>query len=191
MVIFTGLFYLGATTEFLSFLLLNQHIDNTHRLQGILAYAWVAPAVLLAMYLGANLLEIKRKGLLLGIYFVLAMIFEFYLFLFPMDSFNVTLENPNEDLSDVSFILGSPTFILIIVFLLSDLFFNGIGCFIKSRQSTGLLKRKFLYLSLGFIIFVISGALDSLIAPGIGLIFVRAGMVIYSIFIFMGLKPTG
>ncbi|MHA1688910.1 MAG: hypothetical protein ACTSUN_06170 [Promethearchaeota archaeon] len=190
MVIFTGLFYLGSTSEFLSFIIFSQHLDPTYRLQGILAYCWVAPAVLLAMYLGVNLLDLKRKGIILGIYFVLALFFEIYLFAFPRESFDVSLEKPQEELSDVNFVLGSPTFILIIIFLLSALLFNGIGCLIKSKQSTGDLRKKFLCLSLGFIIFVVCGALDSLIAPGISLIFIRAGMVIYSLFIFIGLKPT-
>jgi len=142
------------------------------------------------MYLGVNLLELKRKRLILGIYLVLALIFEIFLFAFPQASFNISLENPQEELSDVNFVTGSPTFILIIIFLLSNLFFNGIGCFIKNRQSTGLLRKKFLSLSLGFIIFVVCGVLNSLIAPGVGLIFIRAGMVVYSLFIFVGLKPV-
>ena len=93
-------------------------------------------------------------------------------------------------LIDSSFVYGSITFILIVVFLASALIFTGVGFLIKSIQSTGAVRQRFAFLSIGFIVFVICGALDSLVAPGLGLIIVRGGMICYAWFMYFGLKTA-
>lgn len=140
------------------------------------------------MYIGSELIKPDKKWFIVSIYIILGVIFELFLFFNTMHSFTFILKNPGKDLIDASFVLGHPTFILIAVFLLSILIFNGLGFLYKSFQSTGILRRKFLFLSLGFLIFVIGGTGDSLISPGVILVFIRILMVISSWVLYLGFK---
>ena len=194
------LFYTGILTILLSLLYLGQFIDflvilitgeNLHpyQLYAILCYMWVAPALILGLYLGAEIIIPEKKKVIVLIYTILGIVFELFLWLDTDNSFIFRLPtHPGEDIIDVNFNRTSPTFILIACFLLSVLIFNGIGFLYKSFQSTGIIRRKFLYLSVGWIMFVIAGALDSLTAPGIGLFLVRIGMISSSWFWYFGLR---
>lgn len=185
-ILFIGLIYSGPFTDFMSILITGSNLE--FRLYVILAYMWIGPGMLLAMYVGAELMEIEKKLYIIIIYSVLAIIFELFLFFDTMNSFTFTLDRPGKNLIDASFVIGCPMFILMVVFLLSVLFFNGIGFLIKSIQSTGILRRKFLFLSIGFIVFVLFGTFDSLVAPGITLFFVRICIMISTWLMYIGLK---
>jgi hypothetical protein len=185
--IFTGLLYLGPLIEFLSVLLTGKNLEP-NKLLSLLSYTWVAPGLIFAMYLGAELMMPKKKWIIVGIYAVLGVIFELYLWLDTAAAFSYDLGTPGEDLLDASFNRMHPTFILIAVFLISVFVFNGIGFLLKAYQTTGEIRKKFLYLGIGFIIFAVSGIFDSLVAPGIGLLFARMGMLIYAFLVYMGVK---
>lgn len=187
MVMLVGLLWLGPTIDLLQVVFLEHNIDPIH-VYSIFSYMWVAPALICAMYLGGELLAPKRKWLLIAIYFLLGYAFELFLWLDTKNSFEFTLENPGEDLIDASFIRQHPTFIFVAVFLISTLIFLGIGFAIKAKQSTGLLRRKFTYLSIANIIFVSCGALDSILTllPVIGI--VRVVMATFAIWMYLGLK---
>jgi len=185
-ILFIGLIYSGPFTDFMSILITGSNLE--FRVYVILAYMWIGPGMLLAMYVGAELMEIEKKLYIIAIYSVLAIIFELFLFFDTMNSFTFTLDRPGENLIDASFVIGCPMFIIMVVFLLSVLFFNGIGFLIKSIQSTGILRRRFLFLSLGFIVFVLFGTFDSLVAPGITLFFVRICIMISTWLMYIGLK---
>jgi hypothetical protein len=98
------------------------------------------------------------------------------------------LENPGEDLIDASFVRTHPTFLMIAVFLVAALILLGIGFFIKAKQATGTLRRKFAYLGLGFTLFVVCGALDSILTLPLAIGFVRVVMATFSIWMWLGLK---
>lgn len=187
MVILVGLLWLGPTIDLLHVVFLDHNIDPIH-VYSIFSYMWVAPALICAMYLGGELLAPKRKWLLIAIYFLLGYAFELFLWLDTKNSFEFTLEKPGKDLIDASFIRQHPTFIFVAFFLISTLIFLGIGFAIKAKQSTGLLRRKFTYLSIGNIIFVSCGALDSVLTllPVIGI--VRVVMATFAIWMYLGLK---
>lgn len=187
LVIFTGLFYLGASADFLSVLFTGNNLDNRFGLHGILAYMWVAPAVIVAMNIGAEIMFPEKKKIIIIIYAVLGIIFELFLFLDTNNAFTFAL---NEDVIDSSFNRTHPTFFFIAFFLATVFVFIGIGFLIKSRQASGEIRKKFAYISLGFILFVICGALDSLVAPGIFLIIIRIGMISYAWLVYLGLKPS-
>lgn len=189
-IFFIGLLYLGPFTDFLTILITGQNLDNSFGLYGILSYMWIAPALVLAMYIGADLIVPKHKKIIVGIYLILALIFEYFLFTQTMSSFEFLFPpSQGEDLIDSSFVMGSVTFLLIAIFLLSVLIFNGLGFLQKALRSTGELRKKFSSLSFGFILFTICGAFDSLVAPGIALALVRIGMVSSTWFMYRGLKP--
>jgi len=185
--IFVGFLWLGPTVDLFTVLSTGANI-SPFTLYSQLSYLWVAPALIAAVYLGGELIFPKRKWILVGIFIALGAIFEFLLWTKTTDSFTWTLGTPGEDLIDASFVRTHPTFFLILVFLISALILLGIGFAIKAKQSTGQLRRKFTYLSIGFIIFVVCGALDSIIPPGITIGFVRVVMSTFALFMFLGLR---
>jgi len=190
MTFFAGLLYLGPFSDFMSILLTGDNLEYPViiGIYGRLSYMWVVPGLICAMYIGAELIKTDKKWYILSIYIVLGVLFELFLFLNTMNSFTFILKNPGEDLTDSKFVFGHPTFILIAIFLLSILIFNGFGFLYKSFQLTGILRRKFLFLSLGFIIFVIAGTGDSLISLGVILVFIRIAMVSSSWLLYIGFK---
>ncbi len=148
----------------------------------------VAPALLFSMYLGCELIWPKGKWIIVGILLALGVIFEMFLWFSPKHSFEFTLDNPGEDLIDASFVRAHPTFLLVAIFLISTLVFLGIGFLIKAKQATGELRKKFLFLSIGFIIFVLTGALDSILPVGVAIGFIRVVMMTYALWLYLGLK---
>ena len=191
MILCTGGFYLGATVDFLLILFTGYNLANETGIHGILSFMWVAPAVISAMYLGGELIIPNKKKYIVIIYVILAIIFEIFLFVDTMGSFE--FKEPTisgTELIDSSFVLGHPTFILVAIFLISAFLFTGVGFLIKAIQSSGKIRRNFIFLAIGFMTFVVCGALDSLIAPGPLLIIIRLGMISYTILMYFGLKPS-
>ena len=184
---FTGMLYIGHLLEFLSVLLIGKNLDPPY-LVGVLCYMWVAPGIILATYIGAELLVPDKKWYIVGSYVILAVFFLFFLFFDAKNAFDITLDNPGEDLIDVNFKRGHPCYIISVICLLSVLIFEGIGFMIKAIRSNGLLRKKSIYLSIGFTSFVVSGVFESSIAPGIGLIIVRSGMASMALWLYLGLK---
>ncbi|MFW9825872.1 MAG: hypothetical protein ACFFE4_23235, partial [Candidatus Thorarchaeota archaeon] len=64
----------------------------------------------------------------------------------------------------------------------------GVGFAIKAKQSTGLLRKKFTYLSIGFFIFVLSGALDSIIKLPLAIGIIRVIMATFALWMYLGLR---
>ena len=190
LIISTGLLYLGASATFLCMLFTGKNIPNETGVHGLLSFTSIAPGIVCGMYLGSELLAPKKKKIIVGIYAIIAVVFEIILYICPRCALKFTNEDSSTDLIDSSFVLLYPTFIFVVVFLISILVFCGIGSLIKAQQASGDLKKKFRFLSLGFTIFVISGALDALVAPGIWLIFIRLGMITYAWLLYFGLKPA-
>lgn len=189
MVIFGGLCFLGAFCDFLTILLSGSNLDNSYGLLGILGGMWIIPGLFTAIYFGVELLIPEKKMYILPIYFVLGIIYELFIFLDPMGShYFIPPTTLGEDLIEDVFEVGSPAGILFVIFMLSMLILNGFGFLLKSFQSTGIIRKKFLLLSIGIFLFLIFGAVDALIAPGIILIFVRFGYVSGFWFFYLGLR---
>ncbi len=184
---FVGFLWLGPFIDFILVLFFHTNITPTS-LYSILSYLWVAPALVVAMYLGGSLMFPKKKWVIVGIFIALGLVFEYFLWFQTNASFTWTLNNPGDELIDASFVRTHPTFLLIALFLVSTLVFLGIGFLIKAKQATGELRKKFIYLALGFIIFVVCGALDSIIPPGIAIGFVRGVMMTFALWMYLGLK---
>jgi len=186
--VFVGFLWLGPTVDFI-FLLLGLGNIVPYEMYAILSYLWVAPALIFAIYLGSELLVPKKKWILVAIYIVLGIVFEYFLWFDTAASFRTLAPTiPGETIIDASFNTGHPTFLLIAVFLISALIFLGIGFAIKAKQSTGLLRKKFIYLSIGFIIFVLSGALDSIIKLPLAIGIIRVIMATFALWMYLGLK---
>jgi len=187
--ILAGLMYLGVFTDFLVVLATETNLDNTSGLVGILSYVWFGPVMILALYIGAELLIPKKKWYLLSIIIVVCILFEILFFLDPMGTFNF-VDPPflGELLIDYNVNMFTPAGIIMAILLLAVLIILGFGFLIKSIQSTGVLRKKFLFLSLGAISFCIFGLLEGLTEPGFMVIFVRIGYLISFWLMYYGLK---
>ena len=185
---FVGLLWLGPFIDLIFLLIREENIDP-YETYAILSYMWVAPTLVFALYLGGELLWPKGKWILVVIFIALGVAFEMFLWFNTNTSFEeLAPKVPGETIIAASFDRTHPTFILIAVFLVSALVFLGIGFLIKAKQATGELRKKFLFLAIGFIIFVITGASDSLIAPGPLLGIIRGIMMTFAIWLYLGLK---
>ncbi len=190
---FVGLLWLGPFIDLMFLLLSKNHMNvgypYPYEIYAILSYMWVAPTLVFAMYLGGELIWPKGKWILVGIYVVLGIVFEMFLWFNTLHSFEeLKPKVEGEYIIAASFDNTHPTFILVATFLVSALVFLGIGFLIKAKQATGDLRRKFLFLAIGFIIFVFTGASDSLIEPGPILGIIRGVMMTFAIWLYLGLK---
>ena len=185
--ILVGFLWLGPTVDLFLVLLTGSNI-SPFSTYSILSYLWVAPAIVCSIYLGGELIFPKRKWIFVGIFIVLGVIFEYFLWFQTTDSFTWILDNPGEDLIDASFVRTHPTFLMVAVFLVAALIFLGIGFFIKAKQATGDLRKKFFYLGLGFTIFVLCGALDSILTIPLAIGFVRVIMSSFAVWMYLGLR---
>jgi len=185
---FVGLLWLGPFIDLIFLLIREENIDP-YETYAILSYMWVAPTLVFAMYLGGELIWPKGKWIIVVIYIALGVVFEMFLWFNTNTSFEELFpDHPGETIIAASFDRTHPTFILIATFLVSALVFLGIGFLIKAKQATGELRRKFLFLAIGFIIFVITGASDSLIEPGPLLGIIRGVMMAFGLLMYLGLK---
>ncbi len=190
--ILAGLMYLGVFTDFLVVLVTETNLDNTYGLVGILSYIWFAPVIILALYIGAELLIPKRKWYLMFIIVVICILFEILFFLDPLGTFNFVpppeVPPTGELLIDYNVNMFTPAGIIMAILLLAVLIILGFGFLIKSFQSSGVLRKKFFFLSMGSICFCIFGLLEGLTEPGFMVIFVRLGYLISFWLMYYGLK---
>ncbi|MHA2430323.1 MAG: hypothetical protein ACXACC_04725 [Promethearchaeota archaeon] len=178
--------WLGPTTDFINILINDTNIDPY--IYPLLSYMWAAPGITLGMYIGGELLIPKKKWILVGIFLIISIAYEYFLFSSPQLSFNFDIPAPGADIIDTSSNYGYPTAYFLVVFILSILIFNGVGFLVKAKQATGVLRKKFLYLSTGFIVFAIIVAFDSVFPPMIAVFIVRFGIIVSSILIYLGIK---
>lgn len=188
MMVFTGLLWLGPLTDFLVVLITGTNI-YPRAIYGYLSYMWVAPAIIIGMYLGGELIFPKLKWPIVIAFAILGVIFELFLFIDTANTFEkLVAAHPGKDLIDAQFNRASPTFILIAIFILSTLCFLGIGFLIKAKQSTGEIRKKFLLLFTSIIVFAIAAVMDTLIPPGIAIGFIRAVGATSALWMYLGLK---
>ncbi|MGB5910300.1 MAG: hypothetical protein WBH31_03790 [Promethearchaeia archaeon] len=183
--------WLGPTTDFIKILITDTNIDP-YWVYPLLSYMWAAPGITLGMYIGGELLIPKKKWILVGIFLIISIAYEYFLFSNPQGSFHFTRPGidfvAGTDLIDTSSDYSYYTAYFLIVFILSILIFNGFGFLVKAKQATGILRKKFLYLAFGFIIFAVIVAFDSVVPPMIAVFIVRFGIIISSILIYLGIK---
>ncbi|MFX1280023.1 MAG: hypothetical protein ACFFA3_11440 [Promethearchaeota archaeon] len=186
--ILVGLLWLGPSVDLILLLLYEENIDP-YRTYALLSYMWVAPTLVFAIYLGGELIWPKGKWVLVVIYVALGILFEMFLWFNTNASFiDLAPETPGETIISASFDRGHPTFLLVAFFLVSALVFLGIGFLIKGIQATGELRKKFIFLAIGFIIFVVTGASDSLLDPGPILGIIRGLQMTFAIWLYLGLR---
>lgn len=187
-----GFLLLGATVDFLTVLATGNNITQLE-IYGFLSYIWAAPLTILGLYIGGELMLPSKKWIIVSIYLILAVIYEvliiYFTFTSPETIFDFPSPLPNGTaLLNTGVQLGSIVFILMVFFLISGLIFNGFGFLNKSIKATGDIRRRFLYLSLGWIIFIICGTFDGLFDPGIITVFVRIAWTVSIVFMHLGIR---
>jgi hypothetical protein len=156
---------------------------------GILSWMWVAPGVISGIYFGIEFITPNKKKYLIITYLILGVIFELFLFLDTMNSTSyVYPANPGENLIDAQLVLRSPAGILSVIFILTAVIILGFGFLIKGINTTGIIRKKFLYLSAGFLIWALTAAFEGLTAPGIFLFICRFIMISSFVFLYFGVK---
>jgi len=178
-IFFAGLLILGPCCDYLMIILTGRNLDNRYALVGILSGFSAAPATIFGIYVGAELMTPRKKWYIVSIFLVLGVIWEIFLFLDPMSSFNFTYPvNSGEDVIDTQVVYGSPLFLISITFLFSLLIFNGLGYLFKSIQSSGMIRKKFLLLSIGYLVYVACFILETYISLHIALVIIRSTLII-------------
>ena len=186
--IFVGFLWLGPTVDFFLKLITNYNLSPVV-LYVFLSYTWVGPALFFAMYLGGELLIPKYKWVLVGIFVVLGAIFEYFLWTQPLQSFEfIEVRPPVDGVIDAGFARGHPTYLMVIIMLGASLVTLAIGSTIKAVKATGMLRKKFTYLAIGFYIFVICAALDSILTLPLAIGAVRVVMATNPLWMYLGLK---
>jgi hypothetical protein len=188
--LFAGLTFLGVFLDFLFVLATTtDNIDNTYGIVGILSYIWLAPAIITAIYIGAELLIPKIKWYVVIIFIILSIIFEILIFINPFSAFKFQdPPSPGQLLINYSVQTFSIAGILMAIFLLTIIVLLGVGFLVKSFQSSGILRTKFFLLSLGSIFFCVFGLIEGLFEPDIWVIFVRIGFSSSFWLMYYGLK---
>jgi hypothetical protein len=184
-----GLIFTGDVLDFLTVLINQTNMDNSSGIIGLINWMWFPGVAIFGMYFGAELIIPKRKWIVLIIYLILGILFDALLFLFPGDALTYTTPDPlGSDLINDSLIFESAVSILALIFLVSILILDGFGFLRKGIQSTGIIRRKFYYLSLGAFLYIIGGILDGLFDPGPSLIFIRGAMILSPLLFYLGVK---
>ena len=187
--VFAGLMYLGVFLDFLIVLLTQNNIANTYGIVALLSYIWLAPAIIISIYIGTRLLSFEKKWVLLSIFVVLGIIFDFIIFLDPFSAFNFKAPLvPGDALIDYNVNTFSVAGILMAIFLLSVTIILGVGFLIKSIRTTGVLRKKLFLVSMGAFSFCIFGLVEGLTAPDIYVIIVRIGYLVSFWLLYFGLK---
>ncbi|MHA1933500.1 MAG: toll/interleukin-1 receptor domain-containing protein [Promethearchaeota archaeon] len=180
-----GLMFLGSILDFFTIVFFDINIEE--ELFGIFTYIWIPPLILSAIYIGIEMMVPKQKLSLLSIYTVLSGMFLVSIIFFPGDSFTFINITSGIYLGDSRFSFPNPAFIIMIIFLSSVLCFNGIGILLRSFKSTGLVRKKYILISIGFTTFAIYSFIESLfIGPLV--FFARIFMVSSPLLLYFGFK---
>ncbi len=196
MAAFTGLLWLGPTFDFLWILIspAHQNIDNSilNGLYGLLSYSWVLPATTCSLYLGSKLLFPNKKPVyitLTVIYFGLCLLFEFIIYTQTAATFDFIIPAVlGTRIIEADFNQGL-AFLIIGLILLGVALINGVGSIIASVKGSGIVRKKFVYLSITWFLFVGVAIFDAFLHPGPVLFIVRMGMVAEVILLYFALKP--
>jgi hypothetical protein len=191
--IFAALVYTGDVLDFFTILMTGTNMSNSIYIYiGLINWIWFPGAVFFAMVFGAFLLTPKKKKYIIIIYLILAVAFEFFLISDLNGSVSYTIPGVDfpagTDLINDNLIFESFASIIAFIFMGSALIFLGLGFLIKGFQSTGIIRKKFLILSLAAFMYSAGGILDGLFEPNFTLIFIRAAMAISAILFYYGTK---
>lgn len=190
MLIVTGCFYLRTCVEFVTviFLGINPHFPNY--IDFFLGMIWAPLSGGIGLYIATSLLIPKKKKYVLSIFlFLLITLFTIW-FLDLENNVNINYPTfPGEELTKLQIILGSPGGNIIFLMMIFTISFGGFGTLIKSIQSEGVVRRKFLSLSIAWFLTHIFVVLEGYASPVLTIIN-KFGLLISLWFFYYGLKEA-
>ncbi|MBD3255916.1 MAG: hypothetical protein GF383_12540 [Candidatus Lokiarchaeota archaeon] len=190
-IVFGSLLLLGPTTDFLHVLIIGRNIDNSNGIVGILSFTSGSLGILFALLASSEVLNPKLKKPILIIFSVLGVIWEVILYVDPLSSIKFTEPStPGQDIIDSQLIIGSPLFYIEMIYLISLIIFNGFGFLLRAFKSSGILRNKFLIMSIGYILYIGGLFMESSVTNAYFLIFIRAMLTICFILWYIGLREA-
>lgn len=194
-IFFNGLWYWGNFWESLSLLILGQNFDNVYgiaipyEVQAVMSYVWVPLSSIFYSYVAASIITPRFKWYIISFVIILLIVWEIFLFLEPLISLSIYIPAvPASDLVDEDLILGSPISQLANVYMLFSIIFLSLGYLVKSIKAKEVIRKKFLFLSIGNFLSVLFSILEGFGAQGFILFFTRAGFVVIFWFYYLGLR---
>ena len=155
----------------------------------LISWMWAPLFCIFAMYIGAELLIPEKKWYIISIYVFLGVIYEFFIFLDPQGSFTLVLPpTPGEKLIEGYFRFGAPAFFLEIIFWGSVTFFLGFAFLFKGIQSTGVIRKKYLFLAIGDFLSSGFSSFETFSDPGILIVFFRIVIIMGFYLKYLGIK---
>ena len=150
-------------------------------------FVWMAGGLIsiAGISIGTKLLAPNKKWYFLSIILFLNIIYLAFLFL----DVRGTIESTYENEIPLGYIIpGTLAHTAIMIQSFIFLIINVGGFLYKATQSTGIIRKKFIFLSLGFLFFLISLVTEGFISEILTLIFARFGMIISFWIVYLGLK---
>ncbi|MFX1590079.1 MAG: hypothetical protein ACFFC1_18205, partial [Promethearchaeota archaeon] len=159
---------------------------------GILIWMWSPLIIICALYLSGKLLIPKFKKLILLIFTILAIIWEILLFFDPLNFLTFKYpDKPGENVIDAYITPGTLGSILGMVGIISLFIFDGVGFLFKTIQSKGVIRKKFLMLSIGIFLYIASQLFEvffDITQNILFLITVRIGLVSSLWLLYLGIR---
>ena len=199
-IICMGLTMLGPMIDFFTLLATNINTE-LWEIYPILGYIWILPILVLGVIMGAEAILPGKKKLLIIISALLGIIFEIVLFYTVMNEdpmvfikSDTSILNPNESLLNMRIIieemLGIILIVSMIICLVMIFIIDGIGFMQKAGESSGVIKNKFILISLGWILFIVFGVIDSIIDLGDLISIPRMLIIISAGCLYLGTRPS-
>ncbi|MFX0100440.1 MAG: hypothetical protein ACFFCS_12780 [Candidatus Hodarchaeota archaeon] len=193
-ILLASFFWLVISLDFVNILIneINLVEGSNYYFYGILSWCWAPLVPTLSMMICGELILPKKKKAISLTYFILSVLFTLFLVLDPKNVIYVEFPSvTGESLVTLSLNDFSISGILLYVFMLSGIIFCGFGYLYKSLNSEGVIKKKFMLLSTGYLIFSLFPLIGSLldIFMGSSNYFIsRFGMVTGIFLFYFGLK---
>jgi len=187
--IFTSsLTYLGVSLDFFTIILTGFNIDNSNGFQALITYLWTPPIVILAIYIGAEIVIKKNKIPFLLIFGILGLVYEVIIFLNPFNSLISTNEVSGEKLIHTNIIFGTPLFFIMGFFMISIVILVDVSLLLRGLKSKGIIRKKYLMLSVGFTTYQLITSFDAFSYPGVFLIIIRGSIFVCFLIWYLALK---
>ncbi len=187
-IFFSGLIYLGQTVDLFSVLMTGNNIEPIY-LYAYLCRIWVAPTVFFGFYGSLDLLISRGKKFIILFILILISLFEYFVWFDTNNSIIFNLQSPGQDIIDASFNRANPIYIIMLIIFVLGATFLSFGFMLKAYKSKGILRKKYLFLSIGYTVFLLCTGFDVLIPPGsvtIGI--VRVFLMSFPLWMYLGLK---
>ena len=191
----TSFFWIITFFDFLIIIFTNQNLILPDYLIGLVTYMLAPFITLISLYIGAELMMPTKKKIVVISILIVSFIFEAVIIFNPIESF-IIIYPPVTGTNLITIYLNTDYLLLLVLYsLLSFLgiIYCGFGYLFKSIRSTGVLRGKFLSLSIGYILFLGFPLMWTIIlnfGVDIPIYYVRIGMVSSFLFFYFGLKEA-